>query len=115
MLSSLIFCFLFQTSSGTITGKLIDYNSHDPIVGARIVLQKTEYKTKTDKEGKFTFANIPPGTYQLLILDSHYPSGGPKGITVNRDSTSKVQYSMMKTIGYRMEFLEADTSKPADQ
>ncbi len=114
MITTFLFLFLFQTSGGTITGKLIDYHSNEPIYGAKIVLEKTTYTTKTDKAGKFTLSNIPPGTYKLNIFHSRYPSGGAKPITVKKDSTSIFDLSMMESATPSIQAIQADTTKPKE-
>ena len=110
MLTSLIILFVFQTSGGSIAGKLLDYDSRQPIVAARIVLEKTAYKTISNKAGEFTLPDIPPGTYRLNIFHPQYAGGGPKLIMVRKDSVSHVEYRMIQSPAPNLRFIRADTS-----
>lgn len=110
MTATFIFVFLFQTFTGSITGKLVDYTSREPIRGARIVLEHTRYKTTTDRNGEFTLSGVRPGSYQLVIIHSYYPDGGPRTVVVATDSTTSVILSMIRSPGPEIQHLEADTS-----
>jgi len=110
MTAMFIFALLLQTATGSITGKLVDFSSRKPIRGARIVLEHTRYKTTTNQDGEFTLSGVRPGTYQLLVTHSFYPSGGPKTVIVAKDSTTSVVFSMIRSPGPGIQHLEADTS-----
>lgn len=51
---------------GSITGTIQDEEAR-PIVAAEIALLKTEFLTKSDAAGKFTFNDLAPGTYTVAI------------------------------------------------
>ena len=110
MIAAFMFAILLQTDAGSITGKLIDYSSREPIRGARIVLEHTLYKTTTNRNGEFTLSGVRPGTYQLLIIHSYYPSGGSRTVVVAKDSTTSLFLSMIRSPGPEIQHLEADTS-----
>ena len=42
----------------TISGKVINEESKEPIAGANVFINNTSYKTITTAEGKFEFTNI---------------------------------------------------------
>jgi iron complex outermembrane recepter protein len=48
--------------TGTVTGK-----GNEPLAGAHVMITGTYYRTITNEDGRFRFAAIKPGTYQLQI------------------------------------------------
>ena len=55
-----------NAQTGSISGKVVSKNNH-PISYANIQLNKTNYKTITDKNGYFKIENIKTGVYILSI------------------------------------------------
>ena len=53
-------------SSGNLTGTVID-SLGQPLVGASVSLQNTNYKTLTNSKGEFQFSSVPNGNYILAI------------------------------------------------
>lgn len=63
---------LLTYSQNNISGIVLDQNSAEPIIGATILLQKTEKATVTDLEGKFRFDNLSEGEHNLVISSLGY-------------------------------------------
>lgn len=60
-----------------ITGVVLDAETQDPIPGATIVLQRRDneqYFERTDKEGQFTFTDLPQKTFHLTARASGFKS-----------------------------------------
>lgn len=55
---------------GDLVGQVTDANTRHPVAGAMVSISKQ--RTQTDQTGKFAFANLPPGTYQLTISKPGY-------------------------------------------
>lgn len=62
--SSLLVCLTAQ-SQNSITGKVIDSLTREPLAFVSIYFANTTLGTTTDTEGKFTLNNIPSGKYDL--------------------------------------------------
>lgn len=65
-------CFLIQNTysqnnTGVIEGKVVEDASGELIMDAKVVLEGTEIKTKTDFEGKYVLRGIPFGKYSIKI------------------------------------------------
>lgn len=61
--------------TGTISGTLTDQYTRLPIAGAEVRLTHLERVTMTDNDGKFTFKDIPVGSYALAFS---YPGMVPQ-------------------------------------
>jgi len=58
-------------ATGTITGKVIDASTSDPIIEAGVEVVGQGKKVRTDLDGKYTIT-IVPGTYELRIFAPLY-------------------------------------------
>lgn len=59
--------------AGSLAGQILDALTRRPVAGA-IVLISGAQPTRTDEMGRFSFAGLPPGRYQLTIEKSAYSS-----------------------------------------
>lgn len=60
-------CFHAFAQSGTISGKIVDKESQEVLIGASALLQGTTLGSVTDLNGVFTIKNVKPGNYTLVI------------------------------------------------
>ena len=68
------FVLLFSSSIGSITGLVIDADTHQPLIGANVMLIETELGCASDTDGKFSISNIPVGSYTVSISMIGYES-----------------------------------------
>lgn len=61
-----LFSFLAQAQS-SITGKILDKKSKEPLVGATVLIENTKMGTTTNIDGNFQIKNLSPGEYTLKI------------------------------------------------
>ena len=66
--------FLFASSAGSITGEVIDADTHQPLIGANVMLLETDLGNATSTEGKFSINNIPVGSYTISVSMIGYES-----------------------------------------
>jgi hypothetical protein len=52
-------------NQGTISGRILDQNTQQPLLGANIFLKEANYVTATDENGNYLIENIPVGSYTL--------------------------------------------------
>lgn len=68
---AVVFCFLISSvslaESNQLNGRVIDSSSGEPVKGAEVLINSTNYKAITTSEGLFSFANIPSGNHTLVI------------------------------------------------
>ena len=55
----LLFSSTAMAQSLSITGKVIDKNSQEPVIGASVLIEGTTNGIITDLDGKFTLSNVP--------------------------------------------------------
>ena len=72
LLAFLVFLFcsaaLFaQTGVGKISGKVIDADTKEPLIGANIIIVNTNLGAATDIDGNYFILNITPGTYEVKV------------------------------------------------
>jgi iron complex outermembrane recepter protein len=58
----------------TVTGRLLNSLSGDPIGGATVQIDELRRQTMSAADGTFAFESIPPGTYHLSVRSSGYSS-----------------------------------------
>src|SRR3990172_6712818 len=56
-----------ETGTGTITGRLVDSETGDPLIGANVFFEGTMIGSASDLDGNYTIGKVPSGTYQLVI------------------------------------------------
>ena len=66
--------FLFASSIGSITGEVIDADTHQPLIGANVMLLVTDLGNATNIEGKFSINNIAVGSYTISVSMIGYES-----------------------------------------
>lgn len=60
-------------TAGSIVGLVTDARTGRPVAGALVSISKQQ-RTQTDPAGRFAFADLPPGRYQLTISRPGYSS-----------------------------------------
>jgi thermitase len=76
---------------GSITGSVIDAKDGSPIVGAAVT--DGTRTTTTDTSGKYTIANVPPGSYEVTASKEAYESL-TSSVTVVSGATSVMNFSL---------------------
>jgi outer membrane receptor protein involved in Fe transport len=102
-LNSILFA---DTKPGSLTGLVVDNESHEIISSASVRLVHSEsdrvYKTESDLKGKYTFSNIIPGKYNLIVYRLGYKEYNADIIIVQSED---------KTLNVYMTSAELETEK----
>ena len=67
MLVGLLFVCFQSVGQHTITGRIMDGGSDEPLIGANVRITETNAGTITAADGTFTLTDIADGNYNLLI------------------------------------------------
>ena len=74
--------FLSASSTGSITGEVIDADTHQPLIGANVMLLETDLGNATNIEGKFSINNIAVGSYTISVSMIGYESVSRANINI---------------------------------
>jgi TonB-dependent receptor len=78
-----------QQSGGTLVGSVLDANSGKYLEGAEVVVQGTELRAVTERDGSFTLPNVPAGLVTVVVS---YPGMDPKTfpVTISAGQTANL-------------------------
>ena len=81
---------------GTVSGRVLDSVSGDPIIGGVVEVIGKKYKTKTDAAGEFSL-DLPPGIYEIrLRSDSSQPRPGQRQMCRDRCPESSCSFDCFR-------------------
>ena len=89
-----LFSFTLAGVTGKISGRIIDKESGEPLIGANIILQGTSNGAATDIDGYYHILNVRPGYYDLKVNMIGYAEKSVTNIRVEIDLTSVINVSM---------------------
>lgn len=84
--------------AGKISGRVLDASSGSPLIGVGVAVVGTEYKTKTDVDGRYEL-KVPPGTYQVRISYDAYEGMTISGVVVEKDDTETINRELKPIAG----------------
>ena len=86
-----------QSPNGTINGLVLDPSSQ-LIVGAEVLavndVTGLQYKTKTNSEGVYVLANLPPGPYRIQVSRSGFKTVIRPDITLNVQDALSINFTL---------------------
>jgi hypothetical protein len=75
-LPALLLCLIWGSNllaqSGEIRGFVYDAKTGEPVIFSPVLLKGSRFGVNTDVNGFFSISKIPPGTYQLLVVNLIY-------------------------------------------
>ncbi|MDO8550292.1 MAG: TonB-dependent receptor [Ignavibacteria bacterium] len=80
--------------SGKISGKVIDQQSQEPLIGANILIVGTTYGAATDVNGNFSILQVPVGEYNIKASYIGYQGVTIQGIRVTSGLTVEVNFNL---------------------
>lgn len=94
VLSFLITDILPQGQSGKISGSVIDASTREPLIGANVILEGTNFGAATNIDGKFVILNISPGTYNISASMIGYSKVTINEVGVFIDRTTQLTFEL---------------------
>ena len=92
----LIPAFVFpQGQSGKISGTVIDLKTQEPLIGANILLEGTNFGAATNLDGKYVILNIQPGFYNVVASMIGYGKIIQKNVEIFIDRTTDVSFKLV--------------------
>ncbi|MFA7289554.1 MAG: TonB-dependent receptor [Melioribacteraceae bacterium] len=88
---------VFAGTTGKIAGRIIDAETKEPLFGANIVLQGTNFGAATDFEGEYYINNISPGYYTVIVSSVGYHKITIEKVMVRIDLTTRIDAELTST------------------
>ena len=96
----IILCLVLLSSAlmagtyGKISGRVVNAENNEPLVGANVMVQGTGLGSFTDDNGYFVILNVPPSSYNIVASMVGYTRTIVEGVMVRIDLTSKVNIEL---------------------
>jgi hypothetical protein len=92
-----------EAATGTISGKLIDTTTRKPVEGVKVLTTSAAsgpetpiLSANTGSDGGFQFNAVPPGSYNVWVLESENPVEPEEGVEVKAGETATVVLCALK-------------------
>lgn len=79
-----------MAQKGSISGKVIDAQNSEPLIGASVVITGTTNGSATDFDGNYTISNLNPGRYTLTVTYISYKTQTKENVVVEADKPTVV-------------------------
>ena len=80
--------------SGKISGRVVDKNSGEALLGVNVVIKGTSLGAATDENGNYVILGVPPGAKELQLTYIGHATVSVKGVLVNTDRTTIIDIEM---------------------
>ncbi|HEY2720937.1 MAG TPA: carboxypeptidase-like regulatory domain-containing protein, partial [Chitinophagaceae bacterium] len=94
----------------TVTGKVVDSTSMEPLYGASVFCQNTTSGTTTDKQGEFSLP-LKSGGYELIVSFTGYQT---REIRITSNDNTPLQIQMVKEEKSMQEVIIKSSNEVAD-
>jgi hypothetical protein len=111
---------LGQTESGSIAGSVFD-PMHAPVAGVSVEGRNTQtgtdYKAVSSADGKYTLAQLPPGKYDIFVVNSNYRPFLRRGVVIIAGQSAPLEIQLssnaaLSTLGEMPALFEILSKKP---
>jgi subtilisin family serine protease len=104
---------LAPTETGNLSGKVTDIVDTEPIVGATVVLDGTNFKGTTNESGDYIITDIPIGKYQATASAEGYQSDS-KEVNISNNTNTEKDFALQPLLTGTLTgaVTDASTSEP---
>jgi outer membrane receptor protein involved in Fe transport len=88
---------IYGGTTGKLTGKVIDAETKEPVVGANIILAGTNFGAAADLDGYYFINSISPGTYSVIISSIGYNKVTVERVIIKIDLTTQLDVELTST------------------
>lgn len=106
---------LIAGTTGKISGRVVDSQSGEPLMGVNVFLEGTYLGASTDINGEYFIINIPAGFYNLRSEMIGYTMYRLKDLRVMIDLTTRVDIDLSSTVLDLGEVVEVVAKRPIVQ
>jgi len=95
----LIFFLVFSAAGlyaqrGKISGRVIDDVTKEPLTGANVIIEGTQFGSVVDIKGVYNIISVPPGKYTIAASMVGYGKVVYKDVEVNIDRTTEINFRL---------------------
>lgn len=110
---TLFFFFLIDSfaQNGSISGKVIDKQNNEFIIGAAVIVTGTALGGATDLDGNFEINNVPVGTYKLNVRYLSYKTTEITDVIVTAGKTTTINVAMLADDDLKIDEVVITTSR----
>jgi outer membrane receptor protein involved in Fe transport len=94
VISLFIFSFSVAGTTGKISGSVVDEKTHEPVVGATILIAGSSIGAASDLDGNFVIANLSPNTYTVAVSAIGFRKQLIRNVIVNVDLTTRLEIKL---------------------
>jgi len=85
-----------SSTKGSISGKIADQTSGNPISGASINTQPATTTVTSDNAGNYTLSDVEEGSYSLTVTkDGYFPNTANVNVTANQTKSTNISLSLI--------------------
>jgi len=109
---AIVFTLTFGTlyaQNGSISGVVTDATTKETVIGANVVIEGTTVGAATDIDGKFTIANLKPGTYNLRVTFVTYKAHTIPNVVVEGGKITTIAVEMQEDVSELQEVVITGT------
>lgn len=89
-----------QSAEGQISGKVVDTQTGEPIIGANVAITGTTKGAATDLDGNYAIKAIEPGTYSITVSYVSYSKKTVTEVEISAEETTRLNISLQpETVG----------------
>ncbi|MBX2977124.1 MAG: TonB-dependent receptor [Ignavibacteriaceae bacterium] len=89
---------VLSQSNGILTGKVVDAETGEIIIGANVLLENTTLGAATDLEGKYYIKAIPAGTYSVIFSYITHTTQKITGVVISSNLTKQLDIALKQNI-----------------
>jgi outer membrane receptor for ferrienterochelin and colicin len=86
--------FIYSGTTGKLSGKIIDAQTGEALVGANVVIEGTNFGAATNVNGEYVILNIPPGRYSVKFSFIGYETLLMQDVSITVDQTTILQVAL---------------------
>lgn len=103
-----------SSTKGSISGKIADQTSGNPISGASISTQPATTTVTSDNAGNYTISDVEAGSYSLTITkDGYFPNTANVNVIANQTKTTNISLSLIQPDPIALFSFTGDNETPA--
>ncbi len=100
-----------NTQSGTLTGVILDTDTHEPLPGANVLISGTYLGAATGQDGSFKISNLQPGSYTLVVSMMGFKSI-EKDVQISLNKTTNMEFELKPSVIKAEEVVVTATGVP---